>query len=284
MHRNDLLVFLLLATLLAVGCQEDLAMPPAYVLVEGFELSTPGVGGGRGDITEVWAFAGDEYLGAFPLPARIPVYLAGPTDMRFQPGVRRNGIRAQPDQYEFYEAPRRTLDLTPGQSIGLGTLPTGYRSDVRFGFVESFEPGASRVFTESIEGTELLGATVDCVSSGERSGRLLLTEANATVAIASDVAISDLFTERPYVWLEVDVKSDAPVVWGVMGMDAQGFPVREFDPGSRPTEEWTKIYFELTEVIAAANVETLRVFFFANLPEGATEAEVFLDNVRLLYF
>ena len=171
-----------------------------------------------------------------------------------------------------------------GKALTSGTLSTGYRSDVRFGFIECFEPGSTRVFTEIVEGTGVLEPTTECVLSGEQSGRLLLTEANATVAIASDVAISDLFDERPYVWLEVDVKSDAPVVWGVMGVDSQGFSIREFDPGSRPADDWTKIYFELTEVIAAANVETLRVFFFANLPEGATEAEVFLDNVRLLYF
>ena len=283
-HHLILSFGLILLLLSGGSCQEDLAAPPAYVLVEGFNLETPGLEGSRGAISEVWVFAGNEYLGAFPLPARIPVYLVGQTELRFQPGVRRNGISAQPDLYEFYVAPVRRLELAPEQTFDLGVLTTGYRDEVRFGFVEDFELDTERIFTTALEGQGSLQPDEECVLSGERSGRLVLGADDTTLALAARVPLSDLFANRPYVWLEVDVKSDAAVVWGVVGTDGLGETVRAFDPGSRPTEEWTKIYFDLTEVIAEASVDELRVFFTTAIPTGETTAEVYLDNVRLLYF
>lgn len=276
---------LLVACLLSVGCQDDLERPPAFVTIEGFELNTPGIGGTTEAISEVWVFTGNAYVGAFRLPARIPIYDAvGVTQLRLQPGVRRNGISAQPEIYEFYTPAERVVELRPGETIELGTLPVTYRNDVQFGFIESFEENTSRVFIDPLQGNAALQASDDNPRSGGFSGKLTLTADDPVVTLGTVQRYPNLLANRPLVWLEVDFRSDVPVVWGVAGTASDGIPVQLADPTSAPRNDWTKIYFDLTEIVNQANADPLQIFFSAGLPGGVEEADVFLDNIRLLYF
>ena len=277
------LAFLAALFLSIAGCQEDLETAPAYIQVEGFEVVTPNLDGTTADITEVWAFQNGIPIGTYRLPARIPVFSVGETELTFQAGVKRNGISRTPDIFEFYTPVERDLELVPGETIDLGVLTIGYRPEVQFGFIESFEPDRDRIFVTPIRGTSELIPTDERSRSGNFSGFLRLTQDEPLIAIASDEGLSGLFDNRPSVWLEVDFLSDSPVAWGVTGFLGPN-EVQELDPTSAPRDAWTKIYFDLSEVVAVSRLETLEVFLTAVLPEGDAEAEVYLDNIRLLYF
>lgn len=278
-------IFFLLATsLLFTGCPPDLEMAPAFILVEDFNFTVGGNGSETTDITEVWAFFDDNtFIGAFPLPARIPINALGSQTIRLEAGVRQNGISATPDIYEFYTPVTRTLDLVPGEAIDLGVLPITYRSDVKTAVFEDFEFGTNRVFTEVVIGEATFTRVEDVVRSGSFSGRLQLNEDEPLIELATFQQLQGLIDVRPYVWLELDFRSEAPVVWGVTGN--RGIEnVRVFDPGFSPRNEWTKIYFNLSEVIVLANLEEFQLILSALLPPNVTEAEVYLDNIKLLYF
>ncbi|OAV43837.1 hypothetical protein [Lewinella sp. 4G2] len=272
-----------LSLFLATACTEDLEMAPTFVLVEDFNLVTPNLEGSTSNITEVWAFADNQFVGAFSLPARIPVFSAGETEVRLQPGVRRNGVSTTPDPYEFYAPAVRTLDLIPGETVDLGTLTVGYRQDVQFGFIENFEPQSDRVFVNRIAGTQDLMAQSEVVRSGDASGRFVLTEDQPLFELSSNVNLKNLFAVRPYVWLEVDFRSEAPIGWGVIGR-RNGGEVRPFDPTSSPRDEWTKIYFDMTQIVAASQLDEFEVYLTSILPAGEEDAVVHIDNIRLLYF
>ncbi|NJC26561.1 hypothetical protein [Neolewinella antarctica] len=281
MRVSILLAFLAVFGL--TGCQEDLANAPAYVLIGGIEIVTPDLGGSTSAVSEVWAFNGNDFIGAYPLPARIPVFSIGAAELRFQAGVRRNGISATPDVYEFYAPIERQVDLAAEQVLDLGTLTTGYRTDVKFGFIENFEDNRDRVFVTQLEGQNQLLPTTEFVRSGAFSGKLTVDADSRVVEIASNEQLRDLFTNRPYVWLEVDFRSDAPVAWGVTGQQ-NGVTFKRFDPTSAPRDEWTKIYFDLSELIAVANLDELEIYLSSVLLGDNERAEIYLDNVRLLYF
>lgn len=272
------------ATIGFSGCPADLEMAPAIVIVEDLVFDAGNLpGGSTADITEVWAFTGEEFIGAFPLPARIPVLRAGPTDIRLESGIRQNGISSTPDFYEFYTPVERTLDLVPGETIDLGAQTVTYRNDVRFGFIEDFEPGRDRTFINIVRGTSGLAVQSDLVRSGTASGVIRLDADNDEVLLSSNLAYRDLLEERPYVWLEMDFLSDAPTRFGISG--EIGFElVRAFDPGFNPRPDWTKIYFNLSETIFRSGIEEYRIDLNTILPEDLTEGEVYLDNVKLLYF
>ncbi|MBC6996351.1 hypothetical protein QWY85_20050 [Neolewinella lacunae] len=283
MNRKSLSILLSLALLAFAGCPADTEVVPAFVLINDFDLQSTAEGRPTENITEVWAFANNTFIGAFPLPARIPVPFVGSTELRFEAGVRQNGISSAPEIYEFYTPVVRNLDLVAGATVDLGTLQIGYRPDAQFAIFENFEAGFPRVFTELLEGMSPLTPSQDDVRSGAFSGRLLLTEDAPLAEIGTNRSFSDLTAQRPYVWLEVDYRSDAPVIWGVRGnLGIQ--PVQVFDPGFLPRGEWTKIYFNLSEIIVRSTLEEYQFALSALLPEGVAEGEVFLDNIKLIYF
>jgi len=279
------LFFLLATALLLTGCPPDLEVAPAFILVEDFNFTVAGSGSETTDITEVWAFFDDDnsFIGAFPLPARIPVNALGSQNIRLEAGVRQNGISTTPDVYDFYTPVMRTLELVPGETIDLGVLPITYRSDVRTAVFEDFEFGTNRVFTEVVIGEATFTRVDDVVRSGSFSGRLRLNEDEPLIELATFQQLQGLTDVRPYVWLELDFRSEAPVVWGVTG--ARGIEVvRSFDPGFSPRNEWTKIYFNLSETIVRSQLEEYQLILSAILPPNTTEADVYLDNIKLLYF
>lgn len=265
-------------------CSPDLEMAPAFVLIDNLVFDagdTPG--GSTSAITEVWAFTGDEFIGAFPLPARIPILRAGPTNVRLEAGIRENGISNTPDFYEFYTPVEETLDLVPGEAIDLGTRTITYRNDVQFGFIEDFEPNRDRVFINIARGITGLEVQTESIRSGTASGVIRLTEDNNEVLLSSEFSYRDLLAERPYVWLEMDFRSTAATRFGISG--SVGFELlRNFDPGFFPQPTWTKIYFNMSETIFRSEIEEYRIDLNTLLPADLTEAEVYLDNIKLLYF
>lgn len=265
------------------GCPADLEMAPAIITVDDLLFDNGQVPGGTtADITEVWAFNGEVFIGAFPLPARIPVLASGPTEIRLEAGVRQNGISSTPEFYEFYTPIVRTFELVPGEVIELGSPVMTYRDDAQFAFVEDFELGRERVFSLAM-GTRGIAPQEEVVLTGEFSGVIELNEDNREVILSTRTLFTDLLETRPYVWLEIDFRSDVPVRFGVSGNQG-GQAVRRFDPGFFPRSDWTKIYFNLSETIFRSGLENYRFDINAVLPEGMTEGNVYLDNMKLLYF
>ncbi|MCP9234597.1 hypothetical protein [Lewinella sp. JB7] len=273
----------LLPALLLTACPPDLETAPALIVVEGFELKTEeNEGAATADITEVWAFAGEDFIGVFPLPARIPLLRVGPTELRLEAGVRQDGRSVTPEIYPFYAPVRRTLDAVSGRTQNLGTLPIRYRDDAVFGFIEDFEAGRPRTFTDVVAGDGGLVPQTEVVRSGGTAGAVELRDSNRLVEIATAQTFTGLGTVPINVWLEVDYRSDAPAVFGVIGQ-RNGIGVRVFDPGFLPRAEWTKIYFNLGPVIGSADLDELRVAISTLLDDARDRGTVYLDNLKLLY-
>lgn len=276
-------LFFFLALLALTGCPSDTEVMPAYISLEDFDLQTPGLGPVTENITEVWAFLDGEFIGAFPLPARIPVPRAGTAELRLEPGVKQNGVSVTPEIYPFYTPVIRTVELTPGETIALGTPVIGYKPEVRFAIFEDFEENTVRAFSLQVVGDTLLERTQDQVRTGSYSGRIYLTPEKPIVEVASTELFRDLIASQQPVWLELDFLSDAAGrvgVTGVLGVDV----IREFGPGFRPRNEWTKIYFNLTEIIFNSGLEEYRFNITTLLPAELTEGRVYLDNIKLLHF
>ncbi len=274
----------LLATILCLpGCPADLDVAPAQVTVDGFELrTTAGQGAATTAITEVWAFVNDAFIGVFPLPATIPVYALGTVDLRLEAGIRQDGRSITPDIYPFYTPFSQSIDLQSGVTRSLGTLSIGYRPETEFGFVEGFEEGTPRVFTDVVTGGGGLSLQTDVVRSGGAAGAVELRDSNRLVEIATGRTFSGLERTPVNVWVEADYLSDAPGIFGVIGQQG-GIPVRVFDPGFLPRAEWTKIYFNLSSVVVAADVPELRIALSLLLDAERAGGTVYLDNLKLLY-
>ena len=98
--------------------------------------------------------------------------------------------------------------------------------------------------------------------------------------------MADLVGEIGQVWLEVDFRSDASVIWGVVEPVFPGeSPRRFYDPGFIGQTNWTKIYFNLTEVIVLSDLPQYRFGLTAFLNDLEQDSgTIYLDNIKVLYF
>lgn len=259
---------------------------PAFLYITPFEFTTnPGTeGSASANITEVWVTVNGDFLGVYPLPASVPVLATGLTEVRLDAGIHDNGIRSTPNIYPYYEPFIREVELASNETDTLRPS-TGYRSNVRFAFIEDFENG-NRIFTEQIEGQNGLTSTNDVIFEGNQSGELTLTIANDLVQLGTAQIYAGLTDASPLVYLEMDYKSDVPVVWGVRGFNSNNAGSVVLQPGFRERSDWNKIYFDLSLLVLEGNFLGHRIVLQAALPVGSSleEAKVYLDNVKLIHF
>ncbi|PPK87629.1 hypothetical protein CLV84_0576 [Neolewinella xylanilytica] len=276
--------FPLLLLLFLTSCPPDLEREPSYLFIEGFELeTTAGEGAATSAITEVWAFADEAFIGVFPLPGRVPVFRTGEVVIRLEAGVHQDGRSITPDSYPFYTPVEQTLTLIGGETIDLGRPVIRYRDRTTFGFVEGFEPGFERVFTDPLTPGGVIAVQSDEVRSGGAAGAIVLSDANRLSEVATGLTFRDLNLVPITVWLEVDFLADAPTIFGVIGQRDLSI-VRVFDPGFLPRDNWTKIYFNLSPVVGSADLPELRIALSSLLPNELGAGTVYLDNLKLLYF
>ena len=281
--------------LLLVACQpQELAQPvPAYLYLQPFELRTQeaGQGSASSKITEGWLSVDGAFLGAYSLPALVPVLAEGEHEISLQAGIRDNGISRTPEVYPFFTTYRTTRVLRPDIVDTLQPV-TRYLDRTRFSLIDDFDRGPT-VFRDIRIGTtdNALRPTEEVVFEGSASGVIRLSAQSPVVELASEVRYSDLDAESPFVYLEVNYRSEVPVVWGLIayrfGVPGDGTAL--FEPGFRPSAEWNKIYFNLSPLIAAGNFSEYQLALRAAIPEEAgrpvvQEASIWLDNIKLVHF
>lgn len=266
---------------------------PGYVVVEPFQLSTQaGVQGSNSSrITEVWVSVGSDFLGAYRLPAIIPILGQGPTNLTLQAGIKDNGIGELPEIYPFYRPVSVTVDLQPNQTVTLRPATT-YLPEAKFAFIENFE-GSQHIFRVLRIGSaeQALQRSAEAAFEGQAGGLIRVDTVNPVAEIATVPVFSGLNATSPFVYLELDYKSEAPVLVGLVGYGS-GLPangVTAFEAGFLPRDNWTKIYFNLSQLIFTSRFEGYQIVLQANLPARngvpvRPSAVVQLDNIKLVHF
>ncbi len=280
--------------LFAAGCEvinpsEEI---PAFLYVENFVLETEPVteGTNSSNITEVWLTVDGNFLGAYSLPALIPVLASGEAQVRLDAGIKDNGIRSRSEIYPFYEPWEQTMMLTP-EKIDTIAPVIGYRDNARFALIEGFESSA-HAFQDLRIGSSgnRIRLTDTEVFEGNSSGLFFVDTTNALVEIATTERYADLNASSPLVYLEVNYKSDVPVVFGVVGYGGnQPDGTTNYDPGFNPRGDWNKIYFNLSEIVFQGGFTEHQVVLQAFIPvEGGqltlVTGNIWLDNIKLVHF
>lgn len=262
---------------------------PAYVYIDTFRLETTVIQGSDSElITDGWFSAGQDFLGAYDLPALVPVLAQGETTITIEPGIKDNGISLTRDLYPFYRSFQTSIDLQPNEVDTLRPV-TRYRDDAKFAFVEDFE-------TESHQFREIRIGDVDHrirlesegAFEGNTSGRITLDRDQAVVEIATVERFSDLTATGVFVYLEVNYKSDVPVLFGLVGHTG-GSSETIFDPGFLPRDTWNKIYFNLSPLFFQGIFDDYQIVLQAAIPivDGDLSREtanIWLDNIKLIHF
>ena len=262
---------------------------PSYIFVNEFRLKPLMNQGSNSErITDIWLFNDTEFLGMFPLPAKIPLLLYGEQNLTIQAGIKENGIGATPENYPFFNPIKVKVNLTALKTDTL-KLETSYLSSSKFHFVENFENNTS-FFSFLVSGSpenRVLPYSDSNVLEGKFSGKIQLTKSAPIVTVGSNAKYKNTFNPGQPVYLEMDYKGETPCVIGVQFYDTENIeeagiivPIAGF----KESADWKKIYFNLGSTLALRKSLYYRVIFNAALPEGKENASVHFDNIKLISF
>ena len=288
-HTNLGLLILLAVCFLRCDLINPEEPLPAFLYIEPFILQTDELVQGTDSekITEVWVTVNDEFLGAYSLPATVPVLILGEVDLYLEAGIKDNGIGSTPEIYPFYQAYETSVTLMPEQTTTISPT-TSYDRNTRFALIEDFETGTS-VFQDTLLGNSGMQVSSTNSFEGTYSGKIQLTTDDPVIELASIGSFTDLTDLSPFVYLEVNYQSDAPVIFGLAGGAGTSNPNIVFDPGFNPKASWNKIYFNLSGLLATSPYDRHKLALRAYIPTEngqltLNNATVCLDNIKLVHF
>jgi len=292
-YSFTVLILLLSGTILP-SCQKESELGiPSYISIDSIVLNVTGdQGTASNKIVDAWVYAGNDLEGAFELPASFPVLKAGATTLNIQPGIKLNGIAETRVPYPFYDTITIPVVLNRENEVVLGRIATHYKPSAVFGWIEDFEdPNISLDTTarSNIKLNRAGEATLSSAFPGEGnsfSGKISIpadTDYFECITHDSFKFSNTLPEEKSYVFLELNYKSNIPLTVGmfIYGTQITQQPVLVINP----SEVWNKIYINFTPTVSFNSDATkFRVYFSARNPEGGTDGEVFIDNIKLLHF
>jgi len=279
----------LAASLLAVlGCNDQPEQIPVYLKINSFSVSAPG-GTSWQKVTEGWLYVEGDFLGAYSLPALVPVLAEGEREVTIFPGVLENGIEATPNIYPYLTRFIKKYTLNGGETMEVNPN-TDYDANATFAFGlgrGDFD-GGSFITLENRDSDA--GLDVMLTEDGALAGKCILMQADTShpiMDVATEVMMDIPVTGAPEVWLEMSYKTDVTFfLYLLSGPQQRSNAVFQFNT----SEEWNKIYINLTPTLVQFQESQQRLFFRLSLPRSSpgvytqNSGTVRIDNIRLVHY
>lgn len=282
------LIILILVVFAFSSCDKEVAdIEPKYVRIDSLFWDLKfGEGTEKHKFSEVWAYANGNYIGAFPLPAVIPVLSEGETLLSFFPGVRNYGNRNYPNTHPFaqrsdtiinFDGAPTFIDLKPSFKLN---------STATLAYMEDFELGNS--FTYKFIDTLKTGFSLyrEDGHDGNGCGKAILTLDDPVLFSGTSFPITSHPINGNGILLEFSYKSDIIISVGISGGTSDGGSYTNRILYLNPSEGWNRIYMPLEDFIQPSRVVDFRVFIYAeyNYAVAGDEQEVLIDEIKLIHF
>lgn len=271
------------------GCKDQPEQIPAYLNLKPFIVNAQGDASWH-KITEGWLYVNGEYLGAYTLPATVPILAEGQSTVWLYPGVKANGIYATPDIYPLLTRwESTTVNLVGGQTTDIQPS-TVYDPATKFPFGigrGDFDGGSSIIF-ENKDNDQT--TTYSLTTEGAFAGSCLqmkLDTAHPIIEIATEAIAALPVLGLPEVWLELHYQCDMSFFLYLLYVNDLGsevsYPVFQFNN----SESLNKIYINLTNTLVDTHGTQYKLFFRAGLPKDTSgkfsqlDGTIRIDNIRL---
>ncbi|MBK8955358.1 MAG: hypothetical protein IPM34_07365 [Saprospiraceae bacterium] len=267
------------------SCDADQEPPPAYIQVNPFEFEIkPGEGTARQQISDAWIYIDNQYIGAYQLPATLPVIGNGLLEILIQPGYRENGQITHPARYDLLEPYVSSALFDPLETTHI-VPKTAYQSGLKFTFLEEFEGiHFLNIDRDGNSETKILLSTVEEAFEGLRSGVIELTNERKSL-----LAVYDIEKQIPQspdaIILELHFKSDIPFSIGFIGNKGALGEDYLINATLLPKKNWTKAYFNFRDIINDSNANSYRLAISANYRSDTAIAvqRILLDNIKVIH-
>jgi len=289
-NTQQLLLFAAIGLGILTSCNkfEGEQTIPAYIQIDTVQLNTDyfSQGSSTHNITDVWVYVNDRLVGAFELPATIPVLARGKQKLEIRPGIKLNGIGGTRVPYPFYQ-PYTLSDFNFIEDSVVKLNPvTSYYNTTNFAWIEDFENASISIEKTSQSDTSIY--KTNPINSPEAllsefsscSGVISLDEQKSGFKLASFNAFILPGGGNP-VMLEIDYKCTERIGVGLFA-EINGTIVDLPLVVINRSENWNKIYINLGPNVSAYNeASNFKIYFEGNINEG--DAKYYLDNIKLVY-
>ncbi|OYT16640.1 MAG: hypothetical protein B7C24_06740 [Bacteroidetes bacterium 4572_77] len=266
---------------------EDESLIPSYIQIEKIDVSNSSSQGSSSSyISDAWVYLDGGERGTFPLPARIPLLASGKHTIKIEAGIKLNGVSATRVPYPLLEPIEMEIDLQKDSIIPV-SANLRYRSNTHFEFIEDFE-GANQRFESTDFGTAEWGISSNAtnpswVFEGLHSGLGRITEEDNFLQIITKDEFTNLPKNGVPVFIELDFKTNTTIILSVVGY-TNGISDVEDLINLNPTEEWKKIYINLTSTLSyQPDVHVYKFLISANHNSSLDESIVLIDNFKIVY-
>lgn len=255
---------------------------PSYIYIEKIDLSTNYVteGTSSSKITDAWVYVDDKLIGAYELPAKIPVLAEGDHKISIRAGIKVNGISATRAYYPFYEQYIQNVNLKAEETDTI--KPTvHYFSGSLFHWMEDFENGGVTLMKYSTSDTIIeKTSNPQYVFEGNYSGVAHITSDKPYLLSATIDSYVLPLGNNP-VFLELNYKNNNRFRVGLYANGTQRIEVLTINP----SDTWNKIYVNLTPYVNQYSTASNFKIFIESYKEDEIETPLLLfDNLKLIYF
>ncbi len=257
---------------------------PAYIKIDEIGVVTEYdiQGTSSHNITDAWLIVNGQLVGAYELPALIPVLDEGLCKVEIYAGIMQNGIAATRVPYPFYEPlVIKGLMLTP-DSITVIDGNVRYYDNTVFAWMEDFE-GNLRIAETSKSDTVIERISDPSeVFEGDFSGKIALTSTRNYYqgAMKEGVQLPRLNTP---VYIEVNYKLENVTTFGLFSISI-GAILEEPVLNINKSDIWKKIYINLTPIVNRnTSAIDFKIFIESALGLSLSDADMYLDNIKLVH-
>lgn len=250
---------------------------PAYIYIDHIDLQTDYIkhGNNQFDGRAVWIEAGSEDLGAWELPARIPILQEGKVTIRIFPGIAKKAI-SDFGKYNFVNFYSQDVDLKKTVTDTIRPLVT-YKDSVKVPYHEDFEKNPT------FDNMNIVDNTSGNALRGLKMGKLLLNTGSASteVKVYSKNEIPVPYGKEAYLEFDYSSLNDTSILYANL-----------FFPTSNDnvvlgvikcSSTWKRAYFPIDQTVGAKFGEAFKVMFVLIRKDGQLESSVLIDNVRVIY-
>ena len=282
-----ILVLSFIAGMLSVSCDkfEGSQTIPSFIRIDSIHFTAKlGQGSSSAKITDAWIYIDDQLIGAFQLPAEVPVLYSGKHDIRIKAGIKMNGISSTRIDYPFY-APYTAVVTLAEDSVTKVNPSVSYYEGASFSWMEDFESGGVSLEKTNRSDTTLVKTSdKQYVFEGNYSGAVFM-KTNDTLFECATINTYSLPTLGGKCFLEMNYRINNKVTIGLIG-ESQGQVVQSPVIVLNPSDKWNKIYINLTPKLQEMHKDDI-VFkvFIAALNDNDGDAPLLLfDNLKLIHF
>ncbi|MBP7496573.1 MAG: hypothetical protein KA792_02800 [Bacteroidales bacterium] len=236
------------------------------------------------NISDVWVYIDDDIIGAFELPAKIPILKEGKHKLTLRPGIKLNGIDATRAIYSLYSSLDSNIILEPDKILKVN-FNTTYVSNLNITWQEDFEnPNFSLVKTERSDTTvkQAKNENYSYFEYGEKyAGRVYINTDKPYFELVCDTSLTLPRNYKP-VYLEMDYKTSCDFTVSLkITTTSQSYMQEYLTITAAPY--WRKIYINLTPYANLdSKAKSYKLYFSHRLETGKTYDELFFDNLKLV--